>query len=201
VGKIYPVDLESILIDPIDLPKHWQKGYGLDVGWNRTAAVWGALDRDSDVLYLYSEHYMGQAEPAVHASAIKGRGKMTGFIDPASRGRSQHDGEQLISLYRQEGLMLLEADNAVEAGIFDVYQRMTSGRLRIFRTLTNLIKELGIYHRDEHGKIVKKNDHATDAMRYLVRALAHLTYAGEGHYATNSQGVRYMTSLPRRRYG
>jgi len=198
VGKIYPVDFEELLCNPFELPKHWTKGYALDVGWNRTAAVWGALDRDSDTLYLYSEHYMGQAEPAVHASAIKGRGKMTGFIDPASRGRSQHDGSQLIQLYRNEGLTLQLADNAVEAGIFDVYQRMNSGRLRIFSTLLNLQKELGVYHRDDQGKIVKKNDHLCDCMRYLVRANNQMSYVSEGHFATNSQGVRYLTSMPSR---
>ena len=198
VGKIYPVDLETLLIDPFELPKHWVKGYALDVGWNKTAALWGALDRDSDTLYLYSEHYMGQAEPAVHASAIKGRGKMTGFIDPASRGRSQHDGQQLLQMYRDEGLTLLPADNAVEAGIFTVYQRMTSGRLKIFKTLVNLQKELAVYHRDEHGKVVKKNDHLTDTLRYLSMAHNQMSYQSEGNYTTNSSGVRYMTSLPRR---
>lgn len=201
VGKIYPVDLQTLLVDPFEPPKHWVRGYALDVGWNKTAALWGALDRDSDILYLYSEHYQGQAEPAVHASAIKGRGKMTGFIDPASRGRSQHDGQQLLQLYRDEGLVLLEADNAVEAGIFDVYQRMTSGRLKIFNTLINLQKELPLYHRDEAGKIVKKNDHLCDCLRYLCRAHPHMEYAnGGGHYTTNAQGVRYLTSLPPRKH-
>lgn len=202
VGKIYPVDVESLLIDPFELPKHWPKGYGMDVGWNRTACVFGALDRDSDVLYLFSEHYMGQAEPAVHASSIRARGEIVGFIDPASRGRSQHDGSQLIELYRTEGLQLQIADNAVEAGIYDVYQRMTSGRLKIFRTLVNLQKELGVYHRDEHGKVVKTNDHLCDALRYLARAHAQMSYTNSsGNFATTSSGQRYLTSLPRRYRG
>ena len=200
VGKIYPVDMETLLIDPMEIPKHWAKGYALDVGWNKTAALWGALDRDSDTLYLYSEHYQGQAEPAVHASAIKGRGKMTGFIDPASRGRSQHDGQQLIQMYRDEGLTLLPAENAVEAGIFTVYQRMTSGRLKVFKTLSNLQKELALYHRDEHGKIVKSDDHLCDTLRYLCMAHNQMSYQSEGNYATNSSGVRYMTSLPNRNH-
>lgn len=201
-GKIYPVSVEDLLCDPIKLPDFWPKGYALDVGWNRTAALWGALDRDSDILYLYSEHYMGEASPAAHASAIKGRGDMTGFIDPASRGRSQHDGSQLIQLYRNEGLNLLFADNAVEAGIFDVYQRMISGRLKIFRTLGHLQKELPMYRRDTHGKIVKQNDHLLDTMRYLVRAIPQLGYSSnkEGNYATTNGGVTYLTSRPRKAY-
>lgn len=202
-GKIYPIKVEDLLCDPFELPKFWAKGYALDVGWNKTAALWGALDREDNVLYLYSEHYMGEASPAAHASAIKARGDMTGFIDPASRGRSQHDGSQLIQLYRNEGLNLLLADNAVEAGIFDVYQRMISGRLRIFKTLLNLQKELPMYRRDPHGKVVKQNDHLLDTMRYLCRATNQLGYSNsqkEGHYATTSGGVTYLTSRPRKAY-
>src|SRR5262245_9996093 len=54
-GAIYSshVTAESIMIEPIPLPNHWARGYGLDVGWNRTAALWGAWDKESDVAYLY----------------------------------------------------------------------------------------------------------------------------------------------------
>ncbi len=200
VGKIYPVDLASMTIDPIAIPKHWMRGYALDVGWNKTAALWGALDRDSDTLYLYSEHYQGESEPAVHASAIKSRGALVGQIDPASRGRSQHDGKKLIQLYRNEGLTLVEADNSVETGIFEVYQRMTTGRLKIFKTCANLLKELPLYHRDKNGQIVKKNDHACDCLRYLCSGIAVLSYSFEsdGNFAVTSDGTKYLSSRPNR---
>ncbi len=200
IGKIYPVDLENIKIEPFGIPKHWMRGYALDVGWNKTAAVWGALDRDSDTLYIYSEHYQGEAEPAVHASAIKSRGALVGQIDPASRGRSQHDGKKLIQLYRNEGLTLIEADNAVESGIFEVYQRMTTGRLRIFTTCVNLLKELPLYHRDKNGQIVKKNDHCADATRYLVMGIHQLSYSSEseGNFSVTNDGTRYLSSRPNR---
>lgn len=201
VGLIYAVDLSAIFVDPFEVPKHYVRGFGLDVGWNRTAAVFGALDRDSDALYIYSEHYQGEQQPAVHASAIKARGKMTGFIDPASRGRSQIDGRKLLQMYRDEGLSLLEADNAVETGIFEVYQRLTTGRLFIFNTLTNLRSELSMYHRDKKGAVVKKNDHLMDAMRYLCMSHSHMHYvSGEGNYSTTNGGTRYLSAMPARRY-
>ena len=65
---------ESIQIAPFDLPPHWPRVFAMDVGWQRTAVIWAAWDRDSDCLYLYSEHYQGQAEPALHAAAIRARG-------------------------------------------------------------------------------------------------------------------------------
>lgn len=168
-GAIYPYDIERLLIDPFPIPNFYRRAYGLDVGWNRTAALWGALDADTDVLYLHAEHYLGREQPATHAAAIKARGEwIPGVIDPASRGRSQKDGEQLIKEYRTAGLKVTPANNAVEAGLEAVWMRMTTGRLRIFRSCLNLIDEMKLYRRDENGHIVKKRDHLMDAMRYLV---------------------------------
>jgi phage terminase large subunit-like protein len=168
-GAIYPIAEEDIIVDDFELPAHWPKAYGMDVGWVRTAVVWGALDRDTDTLYLYSEHYRGEGEPPVHVAAIKARGEwIKGVIDPASNGRSQHDGQVLIDSYRALGLDVENADNSVEAGIFNTFTRMATGRLKIFKSLSNLRDEFRIYRRDEKGKIEKEDDHAMDAMRYLV---------------------------------
>ena len=170
-GAIYPIEEELFVIDPMPLPAYWPRAYGLDVGWNRTAGVWGAHDRDQDIIYLYSEHYRGQAEPSIHAAAIKARGDwMHGEIDPASRGRSQVDGEQLLALYKGLGLILHMADNSVEAGIYEVWERLSTGRLKVFRTMQNWLAEYRLYRRDENGKIVKKFDHLMDGTRYLVKS-------------------------------
>lgn len=169
-GAIYPVEQSAFIVAPFAIPPHYAKGYGLDVGWNTTAAIFGAHDRDADVLYLYSEHYRGMAEPSVHADAIKARGKwLQGAIDPAANGRSQKDGEQLIENYRALELNLSNADNAVEAGILEVWQMLSSGRLKVFSSMSNWLAEHRLYRRDENGRIVKKLDHAMDATRYLVR--------------------------------
>lgn len=168
-GVIYPVPESLILCDPFDIPAFWPRAYGMDVGWNRTAAIWGAWDRQSDTVYLWSEYYAGQSAPAVHASGIVARGDwIPGAIDPASAGSNQKDGTKLIDEYRALRLNLYPADNTVEAGIHSVYQRMVSGKLKVFNTLRSWLSEFRIYRRDENGKIVKENDHLMDAMRYLV---------------------------------
>lgn len=168
-GVIYPVAEDSYLVDPFAIPPHWPKAYALDVGWNRTAAIWGAWDRDNDTVYLYGEYYVGEAPPQVHADAIKSRGDwIPGVIDPASRGRSQIDGRALMDEYINLGLDLQPARNEVEAGIFAVYRRFQSGRLKVFRTLANYRSEIRLYRRDEKGKIVKERDHLMDAKRYLI---------------------------------
>lgn len=168
-GAIYPLMESEISVRPFDLPAHFKFSYGMDVGWNRTAAVWCAHDTETDVAYLYSEHYRGQAEPPIHAEAIKSRGGwIPGVIDPASRGRQQADGAQLLSLYQGLGLNLIVANNAVESGIYEVWTRLSTGRLKVFSTMTNWLAEFRMYRRNEKGQIVKDNDHLMDATRYDV---------------------------------
>jgi hypothetical protein len=188
-GAIFPVPEEDIVTEPFQIPAWYPRIYGLDVGWNRTAAVWGAVDRETDTVYLYSEHYRGQAEVPVHAKAIRLRGEwIPGVIDTAARGRSQADGRSLWSLYDEEGLILHNANKAVEAGLMDVLDRLSSGRLKVFNTLQHWIGEYRLYRRDEKGRVVKENDHLMDATRYLC--------LGVHHAETRPKDTDYNPTLP-----
>lgn len=171
-GAIYPIPLSEVVVAPFAIPAYWPVMYALDVGWKRTACLWGALDRSTDTIYCYTEHYRGQAEPSIHATAIKARGVwIPGVIDPAARGRAQKDGEQLMAIYTNLGLRLEPAQNEIEAGIYAVWERLSTGRLKIFSTLQNLQAEYRLYRRDEKGKIVKDFDHLMDCLRYLVMGI------------------------------
>jgi len=170
-GAIYPVDEDDITCEPFIIPAYYKHIYGFDIGWNRTAAIWGALDTETDILYLYAEYYRGEAEPPIHAEAVKTKGKwIPGVIDPASRGRSQADGARLIDSYRELGLNITTASNVVDDGIYRIWTRLSTGRLKVFKTCTNWLAEIRIYRRDEKGKIVKANDHLMDATRYLINS-------------------------------
>jgi len=131
-GSVFQILEADITCPAFDLPEHFKRLYGLDVGWNNTAAAWGAYDPETDTIYLTHTYKRGQAEPAVHAQAIKQRGEwIPGAIDPASRGRAQKDGEQLIQLYREQGLDLIEADNAVEPRTSSLERRPLLDRRRV----------------------------------------------------------------------
>jgi hypothetical protein len=135
----------------------------------RDRAIWAAWDREADIVFLYQEHYMGSAVPAIQASSIKSKGPwIPGVIDPASRARGPRDGERLIKDYKREGLKLSISDNAVDAGIYLVWQRLITGRLKVCSNCVNWLSEFRMYRRDEEGKIVKKFDHLMDATRYLM---------------------------------
>jgi hypothetical protein len=168
-GAIYPVAESDITVPRFEIPKHWRRGFGLDLGWNRTAAIWAAQDPESLVTYLWSEHYMGKEEPSIHAAAIKARGAwIPGVIDPSSRGRSQRDGIQLLQSYRDLGLDIEPALNAVETGLFEVWQALSGGMLKVFADLPNWFAEFRLYRRDDKGRVVKENDHLMDATRYYL---------------------------------
>lgn len=183
-GVIYPIPDTDILVDAFKIPDFWPRGFGLDIGWNKVAAIWDAMDPDTldneggPTIYRYDEHYAGEQHPSIHAEAIRRRGLwIPGVIDPAARGRTQDDGKKLLTIWRAAiygtedislGVQMLGiANNAVESGISLEYTAMTTGRLKVFKhRCPNWMAERRLYRRDEHGRIVKKNDHALDAGRY-----------------------------------
>jgi phage terminase large subunit-like protein len=176
-GKIYPVRESDIICDPFKIPDHFRMAWGMDVGWNRTALVLGAYDTDNDILYLIRELYMEHQTPQVNAQHILDIGDYPIAIDPASRQRNQKDGTQLIREYRKVGLRVHPADNRVESGLMNLWQRMTTGKLKAFRNMDNWWREFRMYARDENGKIIKRHDHLMDAMRYLNQSgLSRATY-------------------------
>ena len=167
-GAIYPVPESEFVIDPQPIPNHWKRLYGMDVG-SKTAAVWLAIDPDTGTIWTYADYYKEREEPSIHTTGIKAKGDwIPGAIDPASRGRSQIDGQQLMQMYADLGLNLTPAVNAVEAGLYTVWELLSTGRLKVFRNCTHLLQEIRTYQRDEKGRVIKKNDHCCDSWRYAV---------------------------------
>ncbi|WP_138774375.1 terminase large subunit domain-containing protein [Desulfohalovibrio reitneri] len=168
-GAVYPVAEDEVKVEDFPIPPHWPRAFGLDVGWRATAAVWGAWDPATDSLYLYAEYKRGLAEPEVHAAALKARGGwIGGVVDPAARGRAQADGARLMDIYQERGLELTPADNGVESGLYSVWSLLSTGRLKVFASLSGFFEEYRLYRRDEQGRVVKERDHLLDAARYLV---------------------------------
>jgi len=171
---IYPMSDAQIIVKEFPIPEHWPRAYGLDIRWNTVAAIWGALDPLSDVMYLCSE-YSGESDSAIHAAAIRSRGDwILGLIDATANGRVQADGLRLINAYRKLGLNLSAIDNPVESGIFNVWQRIYSGRLKVFGSLSKYLDERRLYRRDERGHIVNACDNLQDATRCLVSGISHM---------------------------
>lgn len=169
VGNVYPVTWEEITCKPFEIPAHYKRWFAMDVGWNYTAAVWGAIDPNTKNIYIYKEYKAEKKEPVIHASAIMGGDPwIPGVIDPGANARSVEDGRQVIRTYCLAGLKLKEAKNNVESGIEIVWELLSTGKCKVFDNLHGLRQEMITYARDLNGRIIKKNDHLCDSMRYLL---------------------------------
>jgi hypothetical protein len=181
-GSIYPIPVEEITVPmehTFSPPDHWRYIYGMDVGWNRTAVAFLAQNPDTGVWYMYDEYYGPQQPPPIHADRIKeiSGDWMIGVIDPASKNKSQIDGDQLLNHYRKLGLKLRVANNSVEFGVTKVWGMLASGKLKVFSNCYNFLNEYVLYRR-EKGNIVKKDDHLMDALRYAIVEESHAKMKG-----------------------
>jgi hypothetical protein len=106
----------------------------------------------------------------------------------------QADGSKLFEMYTKTlergggGLKLNLAANAVESGIYAVWERLQSGRLKIFKSCTQVQREFGLYHRKD-GKVVKSNDHLLDALRYLCMAESYIWKFPESEVVNGRRNV------------
>jgi hypothetical protein len=172
-GTIYPIPENELKVTPFELPAHWPRVWGgdTDAGAGWTAAIWLAWDREANVGYLYDAYKRSHAEMAVHIDAIKARGPwIPGVADAAGLAVTAHDSEQVISILRRGGLDVILPDKAVEAGIQEVWELLSAGRLKIFSSCSAWFEEVRLYRRDDKGRVVKKDDHLMDATRYAVRS-------------------------------
>jgi phage terminase large subunit-like protein len=182
VGMIYPIHRADIefKVNIATPDEFWPRGYGMDPGWIKTAVVWGAYDEKNDVIYIYDEYIMGKENGTLHASAIMARGSwMIGVIDKAAKGNNSNvSSENALDFYTQLGLNLVLSDpghREMEAGIVEVWNRLSTGKLKIASHLQHIFRELNLYRKNDIGEIVTSRGKdgtghdLLDALRYLVR--------------------------------
>jgi len=165
-GLIYADFCNHNIIDDFDIPNDWRRGGGIDQGYNNPFVVLdGALD-DDDVLYIYKEHYERGRLLEEHAKHLDS--KITYEADPSKKQQNKE--------LQHLGFVVVPANNDVDMGILKVNARIRpvtddpqSVRLKIFKSCIHLIDEFSLYRYDEDKeKPVKEDDHAMDALRYLV---------------------------------
>lgn len=186
-GRVFPIAEDELRCEPFAIPAHWPQLGGLDFGWDHpSAAVRMAWDRDSDTLYVMACHRQRQQTPAMFSASIRPWAQWLPWAWP--HDGLQHDkgsGEQLAQQYKQQGLNMMalratftDGSNGVEAGIAEMFDRMQTGRLKVFSNLGDWWEEFRMYHRKE-GLIVKQSDDLMSATRYamMMRRFACVQFA------------------------
>lgn len=72
-GAVYP-EFSSTFVEAFDIPKDWERFVTLDHGLrNATAVLFGAIDKNKGIVYIYDEYYKPNALVPEHAREIKPR--------------------------------------------------------------------------------------------------------------------------------
>ncbi len=174
-GRVFPLPEEQIKVQAFPIPDHWARVNGLDFGWDHpSAGIQLAWDRDGDVLYVTHAHRASQQTPALFAAAVKPWGDYPWAWPHDGLQHDKGSGDQLATLYRNQGLKMLheratfeDGTNGVEAGVADMLERMQTGRLKVFQHLADWFQEFNLYHRKD-GLIVKEGDDLLCATRYAL---------------------------------
>jgi PBSX family phage terminase large subunit len=186
-GLVYPEFSREIHVQEKDVGAATGRYRSVDFGYtNPFVCLWGATDEDGR-LHIYDEHYRPKMLIREHAEVIKARAGVFGFTV------ADHDAQDVAEM-GAVGIGSRPAQKDVIRGIQKLKARLAvqadkRPRLTISPKCVNTIREFGSYrwqesreNRNEKEEPVKENDHAMDALRYMVFELDNqklFFYAGK----------------------
>jgi len=170
------------VIEPFEIPRQWNRVKGIDYGYaSESAVVWAAIDPDDDTIIVYRELYKKQLTGEDLAALIteyesEDPYSVSGVLDTAAWNRTGYTGPTIGETLVRAGHKLKPADKNRLAGKVQIHERLRiahSGRpkMQIFSTCPNLIRELQSLPADKtrpEDVDTKAQDHAYDALRYLI---------------------------------
>lgn len=151
-----------------------------DYGYRNPACIlFVAVDYDG-IIHIYDEYYEREKLITDHAKFLKTNkyhSKATYLADPSIK-KVERDGGSVSDTWKQDhGIWWQDANNDVRQGVDRVNEYLRLGRIKISKRCVNLLDEIGKYkwkelkagdQKNEPEQPVKKDDHAMDALRYLI---------------------------------
>jgi len=175
-------DREMHVVEPFEIPLHWERVKGLDYGYaSESACVWAAIDPSDGTLIVYRELYrkgLLATELAEMLTNMELNDPMSvrGVLDTACWSRTGTTGPTVAETLIQAGHKLRPADKNRVAGKIQIHEHLKlqhTGRpkMQMFNTCPNLIRELQSIPLDKNNPEdvdTHASDHAYDALRYLI---------------------------------
>jgi PBSX family phage terminase large subunit len=186
-GAVY-TDFGDHIVKPFKIPQSWERLGGGDFGIrDHTVLLMAAIDPESGIVYIYDEYYKNSLPVPVHAKAMMEMvqqvpyGKLRTLVaDPSGKRNNITDMKSLFDHYAEYGLWFNPGNNRIDPGIAKVQAYFSLGRLKIFSSCANTIKEgLNYKYKPEEldakknpdNKPIDKDNHAMDSLRYLINEL------------------------------
>lgn len=191
-GMVYPQFSKNI-VDSFDIiskikAEGWQVYAGADFGLrDPTVFIMAAIDPSTGIVYLFDEHYEAGKHVSHHARIMNDMMNQVPptllnqpIGDPSGGQRSKNDLRSLFNHYAEYDIHFKPGQNRIEDGIQKVYTYLEAGKLKIFNTLNNMIRE-GVGYKYklqelDHNKNLDekpqdRDNHAMDTLRYIIQEL------------------------------
>ncbi len=203
---------------PRNIPPHWLRRRGIDPGYKKPACcLWGATDPHTGRLYIYREAYgAGQTDEDM-ARLIKAASHdesyQVSFADPALWQPKNMQGiiTSGADEFAAEGIPLMKGDNRRlngKAKVHRILADLPDGMpgLVISAVCKNLIRTLpALPYSQKAGKLedvdTEAEDHAYDALRYLLSSLAPGTKKGDNEPDPETQKWIQQQEMLSRAFG
>lgn len=186
-GAVY-TDFGDHIVKPFDIPPSWDRLGGGDFGIrDATVLLMGAIDPETGTVYIYDEYYNNNLPVPEHAKRMREMvqkvpyGKLRALVgDPAGKRKNINDMRSIFDHYAEYGLWFKDGDNRIDSGISKVQAYFSLGRLKVFSSCANTIREgLNYKYKPEEldskknpdNKPIDKDNHTMDSLRYLVQEL------------------------------
>ena len=166
--------------------KTWQFVLGMDHGFNNpTCWLWAALSPDGKII-IFDEHYESGQIVSYHAEVVKQKNRLYGIEpiymvgDPSIRNTDPITATSVHIEYVEAGVPIVLGNNDVRAGINAVASLLEKDQLFITANCEHTLKEIARYrwamwsskrmreNRNVKEEPHKKDDHACDALRYII---------------------------------
>lgn len=189
-GLVYKeFDRARTIFDEIPEGTHIvEKIAGVDFGFHNPAAVIEIWRDNTDTYWIKGESYKTGQTDAMTAEYISSMNFNRVYPDPESPAA--------IAELRKRGVNVREVikgKDSIKNGIDRVREVLKANKLRVQKDCKNVIMEFETYAypdkkdmRNEEENPIKENDHAMDAIRYVIMMLAIRSQQAAVHYATNT---------------
>lgn len=170
-GLVYPMFGDSCIVQ--DIPDTGDYYISIDYGTHNpfSAGLWCVTKTEAVRIGEY--YYCGREErkektPEEYYSEVKrlagGRDIKCLIVDPSADAF-------IATVKKHHEFKARGAVNDVLPGIQTTAEMIASGKLKIYESCEDAIREFGLYRWDEKAesdRVVKENDHAMDEIRYMV---------------------------------
>jgi len=166
-GLVYPEFNRTHHLTDVVPEYRTERILGVDFGYTNPAAIL-TIDLDKKGIYWVTQEFYKTGKVNIELiEYAKSQLSNTVYPDPAEPDRCEE--------MKRHGLNVREVSKDIVAGITKVRQLFKENKIKIHKSCKNLISELESYQypekkedRNYEEKPIKENDHALDALRYVL---------------------------------